>query len=305
VRNRVYNPNLGGAGRWMQKDPIGLASGDHNFYRYVFNEPWGYTDPMGLWSEQSFNRITNWLSNLGGLLDPDQPGPHTQMPGTQPARMTQMAILQDLADDTAIGHTARQQIHMQEDFQRGLRESADMAREHIYMVPLGGGSVSVGLIGGTGSIAVASVGDVLLGAYGSMKHTILPLGVQRNHLNMTGLFGRFIDRAKGLATPMKGCAGDVTSEHGRFHKVIDDFLDPFRKGGSRYGEQLTVREYNEVAEKALKATGKYSDEQINTIVDGMKAEQRAANLSDDTVLPDIPNRSTPADPLKPAPAKTP
>jgi hypothetical protein len=45
----------------MQKDPIGLASGDHNFYRYVFNEPWGYTDPMGLWGEG----FAQWISNQG------------------------------------------------------------------------------------------------------------------------------------------------------------------------------------------------------------------------------------------------
>ncbi len=39
-----YDPVVG---RFVQKDPIGLAGGDTNLYRYVKNQPLIYTDPTG------------------------------------------------------------------------------------------------------------------------------------------------------------------------------------------------------------------------------------------------------------------
>jgi RHS repeat-associated protein len=44
ARNRWYNPRLA---RFMQPDPIGLAGGDLNLYRYCGNNPVNRTDPMG------------------------------------------------------------------------------------------------------------------------------------------------------------------------------------------------------------------------------------------------------------------
>jgi RHS repeat-associated protein len=43
--NRWYDSRTG---RWMSKDPIGFAGGDANLFRYVGNNPLGYTDPSGL-----------------------------------------------------------------------------------------------------------------------------------------------------------------------------------------------------------------------------------------------------------------
>jgi len=43
-RARYYDPT---AGRFLSEDPIGFASGDFNFYRYVLNNPVNYTDPYG------------------------------------------------------------------------------------------------------------------------------------------------------------------------------------------------------------------------------------------------------------------
>ena len=42
---RNYNP---ATGRFLQQDPLGLAAGDVNVYRYVFNEPTNLVDPSGL-----------------------------------------------------------------------------------------------------------------------------------------------------------------------------------------------------------------------------------------------------------------
>lgn len=46
-RARYYAPDLN---RFISPDPIGLLAGDPNFYRYVFNDPLGLVDPLGLWS---------------------------------------------------------------------------------------------------------------------------------------------------------------------------------------------------------------------------------------------------------------
>jgi RHS repeat-associated protein len=42
---RWYNP---ATGRWLEQDPLGLAAGDANLYRYVGNSPTNATDPTGL-----------------------------------------------------------------------------------------------------------------------------------------------------------------------------------------------------------------------------------------------------------------
>ncbi len=44
-RNRIYHPFLG---RFITKDPIGYSTGDASLYRYVFNNPVMFVDPMGL-----------------------------------------------------------------------------------------------------------------------------------------------------------------------------------------------------------------------------------------------------------------
>jgi len=45
VRNRDYSASLG---RFIERDPIGFAAGDNNWYRFVGNGPTGNTDPSGL-----------------------------------------------------------------------------------------------------------------------------------------------------------------------------------------------------------------------------------------------------------------
>ena len=44
-RNRFYHPGLG---RFLQKDPLGLAAGDANLFRYCGGDPVNRNDPSGL-----------------------------------------------------------------------------------------------------------------------------------------------------------------------------------------------------------------------------------------------------------------
>lgn len=43
---RYYSPQFG---RFMSEDPIGFNGGDANLYRYVWNSPTNFRDPLGLW----------------------------------------------------------------------------------------------------------------------------------------------------------------------------------------------------------------------------------------------------------------
>ncbi len=44
-RARMYDPH---SGRFLSEDPLGVAAGDTNFYRYGFNSPTNFSDPTGL-----------------------------------------------------------------------------------------------------------------------------------------------------------------------------------------------------------------------------------------------------------------
>jgi RHS repeat-associated protein len=50
-RHRIYSPSLG---RFLQMDPLGIASGDFNLYRYCANRPTDWLDAWGLCAEDSF-----------------------------------------------------------------------------------------------------------------------------------------------------------------------------------------------------------------------------------------------------------
>lgn len=59
---RAYDPIIG---RWISRDPIGLAGGS-NDYRYVSNDPLNAIDPQGLSSAPSREQLT-WVAELLGV----------------------------------------------------------------------------------------------------------------------------------------------------------------------------------------------------------------------------------------------
>src|SRR6202453_1026753 len=52
VNGRDYDPQLE---RWMEMDPLGIAAGDPNYYRYAGDNPTNATDPSGLWFDVGFS----------------------------------------------------------------------------------------------------------------------------------------------------------------------------------------------------------------------------------------------------------
>ena len=69
MRNRYYNA---GMGRFIQMDPIGIASGSVNLYKYVSNNPLTYIDIIGLSDEQLVDDFVSHIktcSKLGSIRD--------------------------------------------------------------------------------------------------------------------------------------------------------------------------------------------------------------------------------------------
>ncbi len=62
-RARYYDPTTG---RWTSEDPLGLAAGDDNLYRYVNNDPTNASDPSGLVIKTQC-RIDDYLKTIEGL----------------------------------------------------------------------------------------------------------------------------------------------------------------------------------------------------------------------------------------------
>jgi RHS repeat-associated protein len=63
LRARYYNPQTA---RFISHDPLGLAAGDTNLYRYVANDPLGFVDPLGLAAgRRSFWDISTLSHNEG------------------------------------------------------------------------------------------------------------------------------------------------------------------------------------------------------------------------------------------------
>ncbi|WP_217430515.1 RHS repeat-associated core domain-containing protein [Parasulfitobacter algicola] len=62
-RARHYDPALG---QFLQRDPIGFAAGDLNLYADVWNDPYNWTDPSGLYSATlDWRKVTAGVVVLG------------------------------------------------------------------------------------------------------------------------------------------------------------------------------------------------------------------------------------------------
>jgi RHS repeat-associated protein len=70
-RARYYHPGLK---RFLTEDPIGLASGDTNYYAYVANNPIGRRDPLGLTWKTNARFLSDFFTGGGETIRQYGPG---------------------------------------------------------------------------------------------------------------------------------------------------------------------------------------------------------------------------------------
>ena len=119
-RNRYYSTGLG---RFINRDPIGYLAGDTNLYRYCFNMPNGWLDPMGFgildwfsptawsnwWNSGGNSDTISAASTIGGIAAPKPLAPLTAgvdalnagaaVGGLVRPRMNQISQWQDLMNN--------------------------------------------------------------------------------------------------------------------------------------------------------------------------------------------------------------
>jgi len=127
------------------------------------------------------------------------------------------------------------------------------------------------------------------GPYGQVQGN-LPRGVQANHLNQDAAFRNVIPREQGAAVGLRGNAiTEVGSPHYKFHRSLEGFWEQFRKGGTRFGEVPTIREYNVALGEALKASG-LTHRQSKLFTDLARFNQKRFGLTESDLVPRLPGR---------------
>ena len=85
--------------------------------------------------------------------------------------------------------------------------------------------------------------------------------------------------------------GDIITEPGTphyiYHRSLEQFWEPYRKGGSLFGSRPTNAEYGEAMRRALVASG-FSDAQASNLATQAAAQRVANGLSESKLVPLIP-----------------
>ena len=143
--NRWYDPRTG---RFLSEDPIGLAAGDANLYRYVGNSPTNGTDPTGLW---------HWYSPCSWFWGDDppantrpSPGEHHTRAGDFPRTIGGPGHLGGIPGGTA-----------SQNYGIACRETGGLLRRTARDTVIAVGAEGFGAIIGEGGVAGRGLGDVL------------------------------------------------------------------------------------------------------------------------------------------------
>ena len=137
-----------------------------------------------------------------------------------------------------------------------------------------------------------------VGLYKNLSRFLRATGMQANHLNQDAAFRRIIASEDGISNALQGGVNVAGTEHNLFHKALEAFWEQFRtlKGipGPRFGQTPTIGEYSEALRRALEATGRYSDEEVQALLNISRANRAQFGLTDAMNVPDIPGRTYPA-----------
>jgi RHS repeat-associated protein len=157
----------------------------------------------------------------------------------------------------------------------------------------------VGLLGGTNPyeyglnpvMYIDPLGLLGFGALGS--HGVLKSvgnGFQSHHLNQDAAYRDHIEHKEGEAILLKGNAfKDCCSSHYKCHKSMEKFWDQYRKGGKKFGQMPTNRQYSQALRGALKSAG-LKPAVVSAAVANARTQRVNAGLDESDPVPRIPGR---------------
>lgn len=114
-------------------------------------------------------------------------------------------------------------------------------------------------------------------------------------MSQDAAFGSVIPSGQGLAIPLTGGIQDIGGQHWAFHQSMERFWEPYRRGGSLFGQTPTVGQYNAAMTTSLQAAG-IPPAIATSLTDQAAAQQRAFGLGANSQVPQIPGRTNVAQP---------
>jgi RHS repeat-associated protein len=250
LRARYYNPNLGRF--WTadtfqgdQEDPLSLHK-----YLYCQADPINHFDPRG----QSLEDLMVTMQNIATMAA------GTVLRAAPVINDVWLVIFQAATGETVTiaGGVA-------------ITGYAAMSR------------VEGGI--GTWGKAISALKGVAFGPYGYIKSILRGSGGQAGHLNQSGAFPAIIKEA-GACVELDGNAFRAGTEHNQFHWVLEQFWKQFQVGGANFNRPVSNAAYQQALGDALAAVKtsagvpKYTQQQISSMVDFAKQEQRGYGYFD-------------------------
>jgi hypothetical protein len=113
---------------------------------------------------------------------------------------------------------------------------------------------------------------------------------QAHHLNQDAAFKGVIPKNDGMAVALDGNAfTDPGTPHYEAHKSLEEFWEPYRKGGEFYETTPTVEQYNNALKNSLIVTG-MSESQAIYLVGVARQQQQNYGLYGSDGVPRVPGR---------------
>lgn len=135
--------------------------------------------------------------------------------------------------------------------------------------------------------------------YSKMSKLLSGFAFEANHLNQVAvygkpsvlrLFGKKIPKNKAASMAIEGSIRVRNSAHWKFHKSLDDFFEPYRRGGALWGQKPTNAQYGEAMQQALLDAGE--DLHNATLWASIaRAERLFYKFADNAKVPRIPRRT--------------
>ncbi len=251
LRARYYNPVIA---RFTQEDTY---RGDGlNLYAYCRNNPVYYVDPSGNICETAANRIMDKFDGNGECYA---------------SRKEQKKLASYLRNKQNQGGT------LTPSEARILNQINDYTAASKYGNP-------------SPSHIINNNGQVNIDTYYNMTHGQKVPGEQAHHLSQNAAFKQYIPKDEGMSIGVKGNAfKDKGSEHYDVHKSMETFWNDYRKGGSKYGQNPTVGQYNRAMYDSL-VYARFTNSTAAYAQYRASAQQKQYGLNNSTKLMYIPRR---------------